>query len=363
LLGTKVTNVVGYVAIVDQLASVAGGLAQTATDAPPAGTQMASNLLTNVASVSKILTTIGVLQSLASNGLTLDTPISPYIYSGSQGWSQGSNISTITFKQLLTHTAGIRPLNINGSEYCNDNNFNTAAYADLKMVIETGVNSSDIGVPAYNNCNFAIFRELLPVMQGNVFSYSPSSSQSFDMQRAAWSASLYISYINQNVLQPVGISQRTCSPPATGTPDILSYPNPAGTTAGNNWDDWTLLCGGGGWSLSASDLLSVISSLANDNVLLTNTEKTQMNSACLGWDCSTRSDCPNPYPCKNGALSNTKSGDTLHTYVGIFKCNIPVVVIVNSPLPQPYQNGSDIIGLVNNAYWNAIVPGTPTPCQ
>ncbi len=351
-------NVVGYVAIVDNMAPVAVGEALTKTDSPPNGTPMAADLPTNVASVSKVVTTIGVLQSLARIGKTLDDPIFPYLYPDWQT-NAGQNINTITFKELLTHTAGIRPLTVNNGtntvEYCSSETSGTA-YADLKAIIENGVNSSDIGVAVYNNCNFALFRELLPNMEGYAFNIPPGATQAqIDADRASQSAHFYISYINQNVFQPVGISSRTCSPPA-GTSDILSYPYPAGTTAGTDWGDWTLLCGGGGWNLSAYDLLDLIYYLANGNVLLTDAQKIEMRSACLGWDCSTGADCPHPYACKNGALTNSHSGDAVRTYVGIFKCNMPVVVIVNSPI-------SGIIRLVNEAYRGAIVTNQqPAPC-
>jgi CubicO group peptidase (beta-lactamase class C family) len=310
---------------------------------------MTPDLTTNVASVSKIVTTIGALQSLASKGLTLDDPIAPYVYSD---WTQGPNIGTITFKELLTHTAGIRPLLINGVQHCNDDSFSTA-YADLKTVIATGVQPSNIGVAVYNNCNFALFRELLFAMaQG-------ASQTSTDAQRATDSANFYINYINQNVFAPVGVTARMCSPAPAGTPDILSYPDPksASTTKGNDWGDWTLLCGGAGWSLSANDLLDVIYYLVNGNLLLTDAEKIQMHAGCLGWDCSTGADCPHSYDCKNGALTNGSTGDAIRTYVGIFKCNVPVVVIANSP------TSPGIIRLVNDAYRGAIVTNqAPAPC-
>jgi hypothetical protein len=75
-----------------------------------------------------------------------------------------------------------------------------------------------------------------------------------------------------------------------------------------------------------------------------------------------RSDCPNPYACKNGDLNNGTGGIAVWTYAGILKCNVPVVVVVNSPLPSPFQTGNDIIGLVENAYKNAAVPGTGKAC-
>jgi hypothetical protein len=72
-----------------------------------------------------------------------------------------------------------------------------------------------------------------------------------------------------------------------------------------------------------------------------------------------RSDCPNPYVCKNGDLFN--GNISVWTYAGVLKCN--VVVVVNPQLPPPYRDGEDIIGLVKDAYGAAAVPGKGTPCS
>jgi hypothetical protein len=233
-------------------------------------------------------------------------------------------------------------------------------------LIALGVKLADKPVATYNNCNFAIFRELLPFMEGHPITGS-------DVERAEASSTFYIAYMNQHVFQPVGIPQRECKPPST-TNDIFSYSSVLGSDSGTDWGDWTLSCGGGGWVLSAADLYAVMNDLANGNVLLTQSQKTQMNSNCLGWDgsdCSIMKSCPSPYKCKDGFLVQT-GGINLRTYVGIFKCNVPVVLIVNSPLPAPYQtidsNGNpipgsgDIYDLVRDAYDRAGIAGTPTPC-
>ena len=104
----------------------------------------------------------------------------------------------------------------------------------------------------------------------------------------------------------------------------------------------------------------MVSSLATSNTLLTAADKKQMFSDCLGWDCSVRSDCPDPYVCKNGDLIN--GGISVWTYAGVLKCNVPVVVVVNSQLPSPYQGGEDIIGLVKDALNASTVPGTGSAC-
>jgi hypothetical protein len=82
----------------------------------------------------------------------------------------------------------------------------------------------------------------------------------------------------------------------------------------------------------------------------------------LGWDSAVRKDCPNPNVCKNGSLIDN-SGRRVWTYAGVVKCNVPVVVVVNSPLPSPYETGSDIIGLVATALTNSAVPGAKHACS
>jgi hypothetical protein len=111
--------------------------------------------------------------------------------------------------------------------------------------------------------------------------------------------------------------------------------------------------------MTAKDVHKIVNDLAQGNVLLTEAQKTEMFTGCLGWDCSVRSDCPDPYVCKNGGL--LQRDIALFTYAGILKCNVPVVVYVNSFLPAPYQpwdtfgnnlpgNHTDSIGVVNDAY-------------
>jgi CubicO group peptidase (beta-lactamase class C family) len=371
-----VNKVVGYVSIVGDLPAVSGGVARTLLNPPQ--TAMAPNLVMNIASVSKTLMAIGILKALAADGLTVDTKISPYIY---RDWAQGQNISKLTFRHLLRHTSGfgqvgnlggpLGPLGVNDCASGSD-------YGTLKTIVGGGVLAANIGVPAYGNCNFALLRELLPALLGRSITNLP------DAQRAAASADIYIIYMNQNVFRPLGIPSNAetvaCAPSQSG--NILSYPFPAWEISGIDWGDSTLRCGPGGWVMSAEDVHKIINDLAQGNVLLTGAQKTEMfagsayEPGCLGWDCSVRPDCPDPYVCKNGGLLGNPTigqGDfALFTYAGILKCNVPVVVYVNSFLPAPYQpwdtfgnplpgNHSDIIGLVHDAYSGAVTisyPGT-----
>lgn len=342
-IGAALANkVVGYAYLVGGVRPGYGG--QARTNANPPALPMAPDLVTNIASVSKTMTAVAVVQLLSRAGLTVDTKISSYIYSD---WKQGTNIGQLTFKHLLTHSSGFGQL-ANGA--CG----NDITYSALKSVVAGGVTASNIGKPQYGNCNFALLRELMPALQGQSLKNYPDGPQ-----RAKQSSDMYINYVNAHVFQPVGVPVSQCKPPS-GSNDILSYPYPAGSTSGDNWGDWSLMCGSGGWVLSANNIFNVIKDLATGNTLLTSTQKKQMFSQSLGWDSAVRNDCPDPNVCKNGDLPN--GNISVWTYAGILKCNVPVVVVVNSPLPSSYQNREDIIGLVKDALNNAKVPGTPRPC-
>ena len=322
-------KVVGYAVLVGGWFPYYGGLARTAADPPKTATH--SGELMNVASVSKVLTAIGVLQSLSKHGLTLDSKIWPYLY---PDWrtSAGPNINTITFGELMTHRSGFR-VNCNGSPN----------YALVKTQITTGVKLENKEKPSYNNCNFAIFREMLPFMEGHPIIGS-------DASRAKQSADFYIDYMNSHVFEKAGLSARGCKPVSfSGQPDTRSYPNPPGSAKGLNWGDWTLKCGAGGWNLSAPDLLTILNALMNGNSLLSEHDKDLLLAPpphCIAWDCAQGTKCPDPYLCKNGFLH---AGNTaIRTYIGIFKRSVPVVVLVNSGLPRGTKGG--IVGLVIQAY-------------
>ena len=343
ICGTLENHVVGYSCEVGGMRPGFGGLARTSTNPP--STPMTPDLVTDIASVSKTMTATAILQLLAKDGLTIETKISKYIYSD---WHQGANIDKITFKELLTHSAGFSQL---PQGACG----NDITYSALETIVANGVTASNIGVPKYGNCNFALLRELMPALQGQPLTNIPDGDQ-----RAKQSSAMYINYVNAHVFQPVSVPPSSCTPP-TGTNGILSYTNPAGTTSGDVWGDWSLMCGSGGWVLSGDEIFRVINDLATGNTLLTNTEKKMMFTDCLGWDCAVRPDCPNSYVCKNGDLNNG-AGINVWTYAGILKCNVPVVVVVNSPLPPANESNGDIIGLVNNALQAAKVPGLPMAC-
>jgi CubicO group peptidase (beta-lactamase class C family) len=313
-------KVVGYVSVVGAK-TVEYGSART--DADPPSRKMAMDVPINVASVSKVLTTIAVLQSLAKHHLTIESTIAQFL---PPDWSRGPNVNTITFRQLMTHRAGFR------------DNGNATTYEALQQQIQHGVQLVNKQTPAYNNLNFAIFRVLLPYMEG--------FNDPGPATRPEATANFYISYMRQHVFQPVGITDADCKPGPDRNP-ALYYPFPPDRTHGVEAGDWTPFCGGGGWVLTASDLFKVVQSLVHDNTLLTKAQKKRMNQDCLGWDCSVA--VQTDYRCKNGALLYGNSISE-QTFIGIFKDKLGVVLLINSQPP------SNITSVVVKAFNDAAHP-------
>lgn len=329
---------------------------------------MLPDRLTNVASVSKMLTTFAVLKSLSNHNISLDSSIFPYLYTSWQNVA-GPNIRQITFRDLLTHRSGF-PSNTapNGCDGPN------TAYAILKTYIEGNYSPLPAGAQGvYSNCNFAIFRELLPQMEGDsAINSLPDNLLGLNF-RTQLSADFYINYVNQNVLGPGGVyGLRNCAPTSNSLFQMLSYPTPPTTSPSTNWGDYTLICGGGGWNVSASDLTSVFNSLAAHS-LLTPAQEAQLYSGSgsnypgLGWN-NTIGNCPGAnqngqtyYWCKEGDLNSggaTQPG--IETFSGLFKCNgVPAIVIVNSFLSQ------SLTSIVTNAFNDPStqVKGNFQPCS
>jgi CubicO group peptidase (beta-lactamase class C family) len=379
-------GVAGYVVIVGGLPSVFSGNAVLSSSSA-----IVPSDITNIESLSKMLTTFAVLKSLSNHNISLDTPIYPYLYSDWQSLApSGGGIAPgllgqpqVTFRDLLTHRSGW-PNDSNTPPGCSGN---VTSYATLKAKIQLSTTPIPRGtVGQYSNCNFAIFRELLPQMeQYSAPNAVPDNINGINL-RAPLSAAFYINYVNQNVLGPGNVAGlRNCSPSPNPTMQMLWYPPPPyqppnypslSAVPHDGTVDWTLTCGAGGWYLSAGDLFQVFNALATGK-LLTPAQQAELyntnssNFPGLGWD-NTVNNCPGSntngqtyYWCKNGGETDVVNNTTIgiETFAGLFKCNaVPVIVVVNSPLPSPYTGTGQITQLVTNAFASSSASGGPRSC-
>ena len=314
-------NVVGYVALIGTSKAGASGLARTAADPPRLA--MGPDVMVNVASVGKMFTTIAVLKSLARHHLSIDSPISPFL---PPDWVKGPGIDTITFRELLTHHAGFRL--DSGRVFETDN----AAREQVRQ----GIKQVDKHVADYNNINFTIFRDMLPFMEG-VPDPGPAA-------RAAAANRFFISYVQRQVFDPVGVTDATCAPVRNA---MLMYPPPGpGPAAGRSAPVGPSACSAGGWFMTPASMLRVLEGLINGNSLLSGTQRQQMDGNCLGWDCSVFGQAG--YRGKEGDFGDGPAG--LHTFFGILAGTIPVAVAVNSDLVD------DISAIVQASLFAATSP-------
>jgi D-alanyl-D-alanine carboxypeptidase len=270
-------NSVGYAAtIVHDGFSVgtSGGLRRTAANSPQA--DASSTARTNVASVSKLMTAIGVMRWVEEKGISLDTKIGPYLPTG---WDPGENIENVTLRQLLKHTSGLD--SADSSE-----DYSSHQYAGIKRVVQTDLALTDQAAcepdepnqkaKCYENVNYSLFRIVMPYLT-KYAGFTEHSSLTENEKRTAAS---FHAYMNDRVFLPAGLSSVAVKPASTNP--TLSYPFPAGTTRGTHWGDWSLTFGASGYQLSSDDIATLLEKL-NDGTLVPTATADEMKQNLLGY--------------------------------------------------------------------------------
>ena len=314
-------KVVGYVALIGTSIAVSSGLARTAADPPKLA--MGPDVMVNVLSVGKMFTTIAVLKSLARHHLSTGSRIWPFL---PPDWVKGPGVGTITFGDLLTHRAGFR---LDGSLVFETDN---AAREQIRQ----GVQLADEQVADYNNINFTIFRDMLPFMQG--------ASEPKPAARGAAANRFFISYVQHQVFDPVGVKNATCAPVRDA---VLIYPPPGARTAlGRQAPVGPSGCSGGGWFMTPASMRAVLDGLISDG-LLSRGQRQQMDHGCLGWDCSLAGQAG--YRGKGGGPYCDGSA-CLQIFFGILAGTIPVVIATNS------DPGKPLFAIVQTALSAATAP-------
>lgn len=326
---------VGYAYIIMShgllMASKAFGDARTAADAPQ--TALTLDTRSNAASVTKTMTAVAALKLLAAKNVSVNSPIAPYL---PQSWSLGQGVSAITFAQLLTHTSGIR-----------DTLTPDTSYANLKATMAQNILPAN-KVPNYQNANFALFRILIPYLNG----FNDAGAQDL----ASATTQRYLTYMNSVYGPDIPIS---CKPGPTPT---LTYPYPAGATPGTDWGDWTDLCGAGGLQLSVNQMGVFMAHLMLNTYLpasSNNSNETtlpEMASKMYGWDftwTNTQGTCV----MKNGDLGGgTPYVPTLSTlYIYCPDTGLGFVGFANSTLPAMANHKYGYSGALDDIVYQAYI--------
>ena len=314
-------KVVGYVALIGTSKAVSSGLARTAADPPKLA--MGPDVMVNVLSVGKMFTTIAVLKSLARHHLSTGSRIWPFL---PPDWVKGPGVDTITFGELLTHRAGFRL--DSGLVFNTDN----AAREQIRQ----GIQQVDQRVADYNNIDFTIFRDMLPLMGG--------AAEPGPAARAAAANRFFITDIQRQVFDPVGVTEARCAPVRNA---MLMYPPPGARTArGRQAPAGPSGCSGGGWFMTPASMLRVLDGLISGS-LLSSSQRRQMDRNCLGWDCSITGQAG--YRGKGGGPFCDGSA-CLQIFFGVLAGTIPVVIATNS------DPGKPLFAIVQTALAAATTP-------
>jgi CubicO group peptidase (beta-lactamase class C family) len=314
------------------VASHTFGQARTASD-PPA-TPLTADMRANIASVTKTMTAVAALKLLAAKNVSVTSPIYPYL---PHSWRLGANVKGITFAELLTHTSGIR-----------DTQNPDTTYSALKTTMAQSIVLAN-KVPYYQNANFALFRIVIPYLNGfndaGVADIGAATDQG------------YLTYMNSVYGNEFPVSCKLTSP---NQQPVLSYPNPAGVTHGIDWGDWTDLCGGGGLQLSVNQMGIFLAHLMLGTYLPTSsnnpmeTTLSTMEGKMYGWDYTwppTHGTCV----VKNGDLGGgnpfVPSLSTL--YVDCPDTGLGFVGFANSTLPAMPAHNYGFVGALDDIVFQA----------
>ena len=289
----------------------------------------------HVASVSKLLTAVGVTRMLDERNLPFDTKIGSYLPSH---WSVGSNSANITFKELLTHRAGFNEAHHGGD------------YATFKDQIADGVpaNSS----PVYTNGAFSIMRVLNATMTGVVpknatFNVPPAQRD------AIWdivTQDAFQNYMNAKVFAPSSVTGITSTGNANSA---LAYSTKGD---GNGWDsgDLDTQIGGAGFRVSVNDVLNVMGTFRRKGTIVSAAKAQASLDASLGIDRIDDTPAGKMY-LKNGWWGGGgKDGANWHVEQAVaayLPDDMEAVVLVNSNIGP---NGASLTTTFRNAVLNNI---------
>ncbi|MEM7719978.1 MAG: serine hydrolase [Pseudomonadota bacterium] len=320
-----------------------GGFARTSSDSPI--TAQSPTKEAHVASVSKTITAIMVMDLLEQNGLSADAKVAPFLPSA---WDPSPSFEELSFADVLTHQSGFGQVNAGDT------------YANLRTVVEgtlgqsqTCTISDDRTIPVaafgycYWNANFSLMRIATAGLMGFDIS-TMATPLSNDLTAYAFFRNHADAMFND-----IGVDIDCLMSEANPT---VSYLFPNNGLSGEHETDWRLRCGGFGWVVSAEEIAAIMSNLRNTDALVSPSSRQVMQRDFLGFN-----DPANGFTFATGAFGvyYMHGGDwfgsfgEMHTCAAAFPIQLEVGLIINSAtggLGGDYQ-----CTLLKDAFENAWV--------
>jgi len=337
------TSIVGYSVVISKDGQFADSIQYgnaTASSFSSASTPMTMNTYINIASVTKTLTAIAAIKMLNEKGILIDSKIEEYLPAY---WNATTAVENITFKELLTHTSGLRET--------------TTSYDSLKAQCARGLDGSKSR--SYANCNFALFRAILPYIDNLTAMKSNENAAVGSNNTTAFETLLsqrYLTLMQQNVFTPAGLSNVTCNDASIAGLQTNMFSEGLAMNIISTSGNWTETCAGGGYYLTTLQMANVMAYLGHSTTLLSAAQKTVMNAELYGWDPedSPTTSAGKAYG-KDGALIWTgiaPNSPGLQTYVCNYPKGIDVAISINSLSGSNFRNMSTLALTAYEASWD-----------
>jgi CubicO group peptidase (beta-lactamase class C family) len=301
-----------------------GGLARRAVDGRLAFT---SKQRMEVMSVTKNVTAVAVLKLLDANDIPVDTPVDEFL---PDGWPKGLGFwgaDGATFRDLLAHTSGLGQAATalsDTSQWGND-------WDGLEWIVLNGATPGSSY--SYKNANYALFRVLIPALWQRIDPGVPVVTE-------ANSWELTLAYIQQHVLEPIGLHQVTCWPVNPAKAPLAykrRFARGTGQLVKRNGSGLGGCGGHAGLHLSARDLVRFQVYLRHTTQVLPAAVREQMDDLKLGWnpgsDGSGSSGTVGKYwHGGDGFWGKGRNSREIHTCVMKFPDAVEASLLVNSPI-------------------------------
>jgi hypothetical protein len=281
----------------------------------------------HIASVSKLLTAITIVDLLDEVGVSLDAKIGPYL---PDYWSVGNNVADITFRDIMRHTTGFASDDSDGS------------FPAMKREVARDVSANPGS--HYANVNFSLLRVLGATVSGwvpaNTQWDSEINDQMWDIAATQW----LISRTNTKVLAPSGVAPMS---PIPSGDSAFGYGSSTDNDGFDSGDVSTQL-GGVGYRLSPNEVAKVLGTFRRGGKIVSESIAKSAIEGYLGINGHTETPLGKAYFRKGGwALGYNVERSVAYYMPG----GIEIVVFVNSPIGT--QDASLRL-TVENAYLNSL---------
>ncbi len=230
----------------------ASGSAGKAVLSPPKA--MSPDHKMTLASMSKTITAAAVMKALemrnaAGANLTIDSPIHPFL---PRTWGHGPHVGDMTFKHLLKHTSGLRPV------------ADEDLFSSLRQTVANGSTDRNWNNGEYQNCNYSLLRVLVAnvLLNGDASFAVPAGEDP-----GRYTARIYFNFVRDHVLAPVGLDTRSLAPALPHEANAYYHYVTKAVYLDPDFDWHLLRVGAGHWFMSAKDLARWIAGLRHGRIV------------------------------------------------------------------------------------------------